>query len=509
MKSQRKAGAILSYVSIAINTLIQLAYTPVLVRLLGQSEYGLYSLVSSIIGYLTILDLGFGNAIIVYTAKYRAKNDKQAELKLHGMFKIIFYIIAFIAALLGVLLFFGVDTIFGQSMTAGEIGKAKIMMLILTFNLCITFAFNIYSSIISAYEKFVFQKLISIVGMILKPLVMLPLLFLGFKSIAMVCVLTGINLLIILSNYYYCKKKLNVRPKFSGFDKKILKIIFGYSIWIFMTIIVDKVNWSVDNFILGIVSGTVAVSVYSIASQINMIFINLSTAISGVFLPKMSSIVEKGASKKQLTTEFIKVGRIQFHILFLALSGFIIFGKSFIHLWVGDGYDESYYVTLCLIVPVFFSLIQNLGLSIMQAMNKYRFKAISTFIMAIANVGISFYLASIYGPVGAALGTTIVLVLNNIFIINVYYQKEIGINVLRFWGQIAILVAKAVPSIAITILLLVLIKPSNMAALLIFAPIFAVLYIITVLLFSTSDYEKTLLKNMKNKISHLAKISKR
>ena len=509
MKSQRKAGAILSYVSIVINTLIQLAYTPVLVRLLGQSEYGLYSLVSSIIGYLTILDLGFGNAIIVYTAKYRAKNDKQAELKLHGMFKIIFYIIAFIAALLGMLLFFGVDTIFGQSMTADEIGKAKIMMLILTFNLCITFAFNIYSSIISAYEKFVFQKLISIAGMILKPLIMLPLLFLGFKSIAMVCVLTGINLLIILSNYYYCKKKLDVRPKFSGFDKKMLKIIFGYSIWIFMTIIVDKVNWSVDNFILGIVSGTVAVSVYSIASQINMIFINLSTAISGVFLPKMSSIVEKGASKKLLADEFIKVGRIQFHILFLALSGFIIFGKSFIHLWVGNGYDESYYVTLCLIIPVFFSLIQNLGLSIMQAMNKYRFKAISTFIMAIANVGISFYLASIYGPVGAALGTTIVLVLNNIFIINVYYQKKIGINVLRFWGQIAILVAKAVPSIAITILLLVLIKPSNMAALLIFAPIFAVLYIVTVLLFSTSDYEKTLLKNAKNKIGHLAKIGKR
>ena len=509
MKSQRKAGAILSYVSIVINTLIQLAYTPVLVRLLGQSEYGLYSLVSSIIGYLTILDLGFGNAIIVYTAKYRAKNDKQAELKLHGMFKIIFYIIAFIAALLGMLLFFGVDTIFGQSMTADEIGKAKIMMLILTFNLCITFAFNIYSSIISAYEKFVFQKLISIAGMILKPLIMLPLLFLGFKSIAMVCVLTGINLLIILSNYYYCKKKLDVRPKFSGFDKKMLKIIFGYSIWIFMTIIVDKVNWSVDNFILGIVSGTVAVSVYSIASQINMIFINLSTAISGVFLPKMSSIVEKGASKKLLADEFIKVGRIQFHILFLALSGFIIFDKSFIHLWVGNGYDESYYVTLCLIIPVFFSLIQNLGLSIMQAMNKYRFKAISTFIMAIANVGISFYLASIYGPVGAALGTTIVLVLNNIFIINVYYQKKIGINVLRFWGQIAILVAKAVPSIAITILLLVLIKPSNMAALLIFAPIFAVLYIVTVLLFSTSDYEKTLLKNAKNKIGHLAKIGKR
>ena len=69
---ERKSGAVLSYVVIIVNTLIQLLYTPLLIRKLGQSEYGLYSLVASIIGYLTIMDLGFGNAIIVYTSKYRA-----------------------------------------------------------------------------------------------------------------------------------------------------------------------------------------------------------------------------------------------------------------------------------------------------------------------------------------------------------------------------------------------------------------------------------------------------
>ena len=64
--TNRKLGAILSYVSIIASTLIQLLYTPFLIRQLGQSEYGLYSLVNSIVGYLTVLDLGFGNAIVVY-----------------------------------------------------------------------------------------------------------------------------------------------------------------------------------------------------------------------------------------------------------------------------------------------------------------------------------------------------------------------------------------------------------------------------------------------------------
>ena len=71
--NERKSGALLSYLSIIISTLVQLLYTPLLIRMLGQSEYGLYSLVSSIIGYLTVLDLGFGNAIVVYTSKYRVQ----------------------------------------------------------------------------------------------------------------------------------------------------------------------------------------------------------------------------------------------------------------------------------------------------------------------------------------------------------------------------------------------------------------------------------------------------
>ena len=108
-KSQVKIGAILSYVVIALNMLIGVAYTPILTSSLGQSEYGLYSIVSSVISYLTILDFGFGNAIIIYTAKYKAKNEKENEQKLHGMFFIIYTIIGVIAALVGVFLTLNVN----------------------------------------------------------------------------------------------------------------------------------------------------------------------------------------------------------------------------------------------------------------------------------------------------------------------------------------------------------------------------------------------------------------
>ena len=497
---QRRIGAVLSYVSIIITTLIQLLYTPFLIRMLGQSEYGLYSLANSIIGYLTVLDLGFGNAIIVYTSKYRANNDKKAEEKLHGMFKIVFYIIGLIAVVLGLLLYFNINNIFGSSMSEVELSKTKIMMLILTFNLGITFGFNIYTSIIIAYEKFVFQKILAIISTIIKPLIMIPLLFLGKKSITMTVVITLINISTMLSNYYYCKRKLKIKTKYSGFDNILFKTILGYSIWLFIGTIVDKINWSADNFILGAVSGTIAVSVYSVAAQLNTLFVNLSSAISGVLLPKVSKMVAQNATSDDLTKEFIKVGRIQYYVIFLMCSGLIIFGRQFIDLWVGPEYKDSYYVALILIIPVCFPLIQNLGISIIQAMNKYKFRSITMFVMALLNIIISIFLAKLYGPIGAAIGTGVSLIICNIIIMNIYYYKEIKIDIISFWKNILTMTIKMLIPVIIMIPVSIHVHMSNVLFMLIFIPLYTLIYLMICYLLIMNDYEKEIITGITKKI---------
>lgn len=497
--NQRKSGAILSYVSIIINTVIQLVYTPLLLRMLGQSEYGLYSLVNSVIGYLSILDLGFGNAIIVYTAKYRAKNDKRSEEKLHGMFKIIFYIIGVVTILLGLVLYFNLNLLFGNTMTDVELKKARIMMLILIFNLGVTFAFSIYSSIISAYEKFTFQKIIAIMSAVMKPVIMIPLLFLGMKSITMTLVITIINVAVVFSNYMFCRKKLNLKVKYNGFDKILFKKILSYSIWIFLGVIVDKVNWSVDQFVLGAVSGTIAVSIYSIASTLNQLFLNLSTAISSVFLPKMSALVSKDATPEVLTKEFIKVGRIQYYIMFLACSGLVLFGKQFIILWAGKNFEQSYYVALFLIIPLCVPLIQNLGLSIMQAMNKYKFRSISTTIMAIFNLVISILLARKFGAVGSAMGTCIALIICNIILINIYYYKEIKLDVIKFWKNIIKMTILFTIPILIIIIIMKLTNLTGIVNFVVYGSIYTIIYCFNAYFLIMNEYEKGLIMDVLRK----------
>lgn len=498
-KNERKTGAVLSYVSIVLSTLVQLLYTPLLTGMLGQSEYGLYSLVSSIIGYLTVLDLGFGNAIVVYTAKYRTQKKYDEEKKLHGMFFVVYLIIGLVAGLLGLILYFLVPTIFGSTMTSVELNKMKIMMLILAFNLAMTFAFSIYSSIINAYEKFTFQKLMSIFNTIMKPLLMIPLLFLGYKSITMCVVITVVNIIVLLSNYFYCRKKLNINIKFMGFDKLLFKTIFAYSFFIFLGVIVDKINWSVDQFILGAVSGTVAVSVYSIASHLNTLFVNLSTAVSGVLLPKMSKMVAEKATDDELTNEFIKVGRIQYLIVFLMASGLTLFGKEFIYAWVGQEYNDSYYIALILILPLCFPLIQNLGISIMQAKNMHKFRSVLLAIIAIANIIISIPLAKLYGGIGSAIGTSISLILGNIIILNIYYQKRVGINVIKFWKEIIKMTIPFIIPIIIILIIMNFITLHGYINLIVFGGIYTIIYGIVAYLLVINNYEKTIVNKVLKK----------
>lgn len=489
---ERKNGAILSYVSIILNTFIQLLYLPFLINKLGDSEYGVYSIVASIMGYLVIMDFGFGDAIIMYTAKYKEQGKIEEEKKLHGMFLLIFSVIGVIAFALGLIISLNANNIFHSSMTPNEINLMRVLLLILAFNLAITFPFSVYGSIISAYEKFTFRKMISILNSILQPLIMIPLLFWGYKSIALTIVITLLNISVLVSNWYYCRKKLKIKIKYYGFDFKLFREIITYSFYIFLNIIVDKINWGTDQFVLGIFSGTVAVTLYSIASRLNEMFIKLSSAISSVLFPKISKMVAANVSDERLSEEFIKTGRLQFIVIFLMSSGLVLFGKEFFILWVGQEYVNAYYIALILILPLSVPLIQNIGITILQAKNLHKFRSLLYLAVAVFNIILSVPLAKMYGGIGAAIGTAISLIVGNIVIINIYYYKKAKLNICLFWKNIFSMVVPIIPLIVITIILMNVIKLSGVFKILIFGSAYTIGYCFIIYFFSMNTYEKTI-----------------
>ena len=493
-KNQLKAGVILSYISLFSSTIISLAYMPFMLRMMGQSQFGLYSLTASVVGYLTILDFGFGNAIVRYTAKYRALNQKENEYNLNGMFLIVYTLIGIITAIAGFILYLNISNLFSAKMTLSEIKIAKTLTLLLVFNLSISFPLGIFSSIMNAYEEFIFSKVINILRIIINPCIMIPLLLLGYRAIGMVIITTILNIICLLINMWFCFSKLKIKVYFRKFDFGIFKEIIGYSFYIFLNIIVDKINWSADQLILGAVAGTVAVAIYSVAAQINMYYLSFSTAIAGVFLPRLTSMVAKNASDKDFSDTFIKIGRIQYVIMAYILSGFLLVGQAFINTWAGKDYSSAFYMAAILIIPVTVPLIQNLGITILQAKNRQKFRSIVYILVAAINIGISIPLGKIYGGIGCAIGTAVGLIIGNIIVINIYYYKKIHIDIPQFWKEIFFMTIPVVVAFCCGIFINHLVSGSGYSSIVIKLLIFTVIYIPLMWLIGMNEYEKKLFK---------------
>lgn len=434
--NQLKAGAALNYVVIVLNMLVGLLYTPYMLRMMGQSEYGLYSLVASVISYLTVLDLGLGNAIVRYTAKFRAEGKITEQYEMFGMFFVLFVLIGGVAFIAGLGLYFNVDTIFGSTMSYEELNKARIMMMFLIFNLAVTFPMSIFGSIITAYERFVFPKTINIIRVILNTTIMICLLEMGYKAVAMVILQTVFNLLTLGINFFYCKYKLQIKLFFRNFRWEFLKEVAIYSFWIFLNVIMDRIYWSTGQFVLGALVGTSAVAVFAIAIQLHGMYNMFSTAISGVFLPKVTAMVVRNNNRKEISDLFIRTGRIQYIIMSLILFGFIIFGRQFINLWAGSEYDSAYIMTLLFFIALLPPLIQNLGITILQARNQMKFRSILYIIIAIISLAFQILLAKKYEGVGCAIAISGALLLGQGLIMNIYYHKNQGIDIKMFWAEI-------------------------------------------------------------------------
>lgn len=506
--NQRKIGAILSYAVIALNMIVGIAYTPFLIRMLGQSEYGLYSIIHTVISYLTVMDMGFGNAIIIYTSRYINQGDKEKQNKLNGMFFTIYCIIGILAATIGLILYCNIGLLFDNSMTDTEISRAKIMMLILTFNLAMTFPLSIFSNIIVAHEKFIISKIIKIIQILIQPMMMLPLLFMGYKAIAMVVVLTISNIFCLSLNAIICIRKLDVELKFKGFDFKLLKEIFAYSFFIFLNQVVDKINWSLDQFILGSIAGTVATAIYAVASQLNTMYMNFSTAISGVMLPKVTKMEDRKASNEEFTEVFIKTGRLQYILMALIITGFILFGQAFINIWAGLDYSTSYIIACILMIPTTVPLIQNIGLSILQAKNLYKYRTMIFIGIAVLNIAVSIPLARIYKGIGAAIGTALSLILGQGIILNIYYHKKVGINIIKFWKNI---LKMSIPVAIVVCFGIILnnIIVSNTAVLLgIKILLYSLIYCLMMWKFAMNGYERDLIQKPVERLLHKCNIIK-
>lgn len=491
-KNELKIGSFLSIVTIILTSLIQIFYTPLYMRYLGKIDYGINSLVQSIMGYMSMLNLGLGSAMLRFTIKYRAEGKIEEEKALNGMFLTIFTFLMFIAACVAGYIYINIESFFGTKFTPVEIVKTKKVFLLLSLNVLISFPVGVFSTNITSKEKFIYQRGLRVITMLLNPIVGATLMMNGFGIVAVTVSTLFFAIISAIFDVIYAIK-LGMRVKFTNFNIRLLKEIFIYSFFIFLNVVIDQIYWGTDRVLIGRYEGATEVAIYSVGGIFNTLYMGFSGAISGVLFPRVNKLIAEG-KRDEVDQIFLRTGRIQYMILGAISAGFILFGKEFIYLWLGKGYDNSYYIALWIMIPLTIPLIQSVGVSILQADNKHQFRSVVYFIIAIMNLVLSIILVKKIGAIGCAIATGASFILGQIIIMNIYYYKKMKLNIPKFWKEIIKISPPIVIASIVAYLIKNLFKDINYITFIVQTFIFISIYGVLLFKFILTDEEKKELK---------------
>ncbi|MGN0990325.1 MAG: oligosaccharide flippase family protein [Candidatus Ventricola sp.] len=491
--NQRRAGVLLSYFNLGLSCVIPLFYTPIMLNILGQAEYGLYSLSNSVTSYLGLLSFGMGSAIMRYATKCRINNQTEEVCGLMGLFTLIYGFLSLLICAVGAVLVVKADAFFAKGLSYNELEKLKCLMVIMIAHMAISIPISMYSSIVSAYERFIFANIWSLFGTVLGPVLNLIILFAGYASVGMAVGGFAFQVVNGIIQYTYCKRKLNLYPSFKNMPVHFLKEIWKLSAFVFLSSIADMLYWATDKVIIGATIGAAAVAVYNVGGTFTAMLQNMAHSISSVFTPKAMMIAQKSVDTKEISELLIRVGRIQYYVVSLILSGYIVFGQRFIGLWAGAGYEDAYYVALLTMIPLAVPLIQGVAFSTIVAQNKHQFRSVLYMVIAVINVVSTYLVIPRFGIIGAASCTAIAFIVGNGIIMNGYYSFKIGLDIKGFWKNIGkISVVPLLMIIAGYYIVNVKLNIAGMVPFLAGVVLYSVIFVGLSWFFSMNSYEKNL-----------------
>lgn len=498
----KKRAAILSYLTIVFNLLYSVGMTPFIIRTLGQSEYGVYTLCTSVISYLGLFQFGFSTTYLRYFIKFNSEGEKKKAEELNGMFLIIFAVISGIVLTVGAVLVVNAQGVFGDKITQAEYDIAKPMLTLVIINVMITTIGVPFQALLNAYEEFVFQKLLTLCEIVLKTLVLILCLHFGARSIAIVAVSTGLSIITFICNAAFVFRKLKVRFCFTNFDASLFREMIGFSFFVFLQSIMDMFNWQIDKFLLARFWGTKEIGVYSLGSNFSNCFISLAGAITALYVPYANRLVAEKRGDEALSALMIRIGRLQFMLGTFIFSALAFLGRPFIRIYAGEGFENAYGVALLLIAPLILPLSMELWFHIARAKALHKTSTTVFTLVALLNTLISIPLCRRYGELGAAAGTCIgMFIANNGF--QIWYSQHVIHLDMKLWAKnlLRICPALILPCAAGSVMMN-WVTINTLWDFLMWAVAYTAITAVSFWLFAMNDSEKDLLRVPLRRLTH-------
>lgn len=405
----------MDYASTFVELIIGVLMLPFNVAHLGQSAYGLWVLTASVTVYFSMLDLGYGSAQVKFAAQYRAQRDSSALNQIISTIFFVFTAIGVLAYALAAVLAFNLEKLFNLSPEQATTGRQ--VLLIISAYIALGFPFSVFGGVVNGFQRKYLNGIVGIATAIVAALVNVAVLLAGYGLVELVAATTAVRILSYIGyrlNAYRAFPALRISPK--NFCLARLKEITGFSAFMLLIDLANKLNYATDTMVIGAFMSTAAVAVWAVAARLIDITQRLTDQLNGALFPVIVDSATMGQSEK-LRLVLLQGTRLSLAMVIPIASVLALLAHPLVLAWVGPNFLASVPVIYILAIVVTFRVGNATATTLLKGAGNHRLLAASNLSIGIANLILSIALVRNYGLPGVALGTLIPLAAASIFVL--------------------------------------------------------------------------------------------
>ena len=394
-----------TYISKGIEIGIGLVMLPFNIAYLGGSTYGLWMVAASVPAYFSILDLGYGVAQVRFVAKYRARGDTEGLNEIVSTLFLVFTVIGLVILAAASVLALNLERLF--TLTADEAATGRNVLLILSLYVAVGFPFSVFGGVVNGFQRNYLNGFVSIASSVIVAIVNVAVLMAGYGLVELVAATTAVRLLAYAgyrANAYRAFPGLSLRLGHTKLDR--LREVTGFSIFILLIDLANKVNYSTDIPVIGAFLGVGAVAVWAVAQRLINTTQDLTTQLSGALFPVVVDIATLGETAR-LRDVFLRGTRLSLAMVIPAATILALLAHPLISAWVGESFLESVPLIWLLAAAVVIRVGASTATTVLKGAGQHSFLTKANIGMALANLALSIGLVRVLGMIGVALGTLI------------------------------------------------------------------------------------------------------
>lgn len=419
------------YLAIGAEILIGLVMLPFNLAHLGQAEYGLWILLGSITIHFSILDLGYSGALVKFMAQYRAHRDTRALNEIASTLFFVFGAIGLLAYGVIAGIAFNLEHVF--NITPAQADTGTWILLIIGVWVTLNFPFSVYGAVMAGFQRYDANNLVAIGSSVAVAIVNVVVLMLGYDLVTLVACTTAVR---VVTYFIYRLNAYRIYPdlhiSLALFRRDRLREVTGFSIYSSIIDWANKLNYQLDEIVIGVFMGSAAVAVWAVAERIISGTQRLTNQLNGVLFPV---VVDSDATQMQerLQNILLQGTRLSLAMVVPIAAALILLADPLLRAWLGDKATPAIMgavpVIQILAVAVAIRVGNATGTTVLKGAGRHRMLAFVNLGTGVVNVLLSVILVKSHGLVGVAWGTLIPIALSAIFIVYPAACRRVGLPV--------------------------------------------------------------------------------